>query len=311
MSPDIVCAGEMLVEIMRDRPGITHAEQGLYRGPFASGAPAIFIDSAARMGAPVNMSTGFIGVTGKDAFGNVIISKLERDGVDASQVRVDPDHATGVAFVQYNEDGSRKFIFSKGAAGLLHPDDIKTTFMKDTKVFHVMGSALSISTSSKNAVLKAVDLTLNAGGFISFDPNLRVEMMPLDEILDTCKPVIEKTRVLLPSGEEASMLTGDDDPMMACETLLQEGPEIIVLKQGKDGCTVFTSEGTTRVPGFSVEETDPTGAGDTFGGAFIVELLQGVPPVDGARFANAAGALKVTHFGPMSDDARDDVLSML
>ena len=112
MSPDIITFGELLVEIMRTEVDISHGEIGaFYRGPYPSGAPAIFIDSAARMSRAFNFSTGFIGVVGNEEFGNCILSKLKEDGVDISQIRVDYNKTTGIAFNQYNSNGSRKFIF--------------------------------------------------------------------------------------------------------------------------------------------------------------------------------------------------------
>lgn len=297
----------MLVEIMRAEVGVPHSTAGLYKGPYASGAPAIFIDSAARMGTPQGITTGFIGVVGNDDFGQVIVNKLKGDGVDTTQVRVDPERTTGIAFVQYNEDGSRKFIFAAGAAGQLQPGDIKPAFFKGIKAFHVMGSALSIAPTSKEATLKAMDTTLDEGGIISFDPNLRPEMMPLEQILDICEPVVQKTKILLPSGEEAMMLTGDDTAKDACENLLGMGPDIIVLKEAADGCSIYTKDGTEKIPGFKVDEVDPTGAGDSFGGAFIVDYLSGTPLKEAARFANAVGALKVTSFGPMASNSRDAI----
>ena len=47
---EIWTMGEMLVEIMRPRAGIQLSRAGEFLGPFPSGAPAIFIDAAARLG---------------------------------------------------------------------------------------------------------------------------------------------------------------------------------------------------------------------------------------------------------------------
>ncbi len=307
-TPDIICSGEMLVEIMRAEVGVPHAEVGtVYRGPFPSGAPCIFVDTAARMGASRNLRVGMIGVCGKDDFGKVILRKLETDGADTSCVRVDDLNTTGVAFVQYDRDGSRRFIFAAGAAGQLNESDVRDEYFAAVKCFHVMGSAMTISRTSRQAVMKAIDLTLKADGIVSFDPNLRPEMMPIDQILAICEPVISKATVLLPNAQEAMMLTGKGTAREACEDLLAQGPEIVVLKEAKDGCSLYRRNEVTRIPGFKVEEIDPTGAGDSFGAALIVEHLSGAPWSGAARFANAVGALKVTSFGPMSAHSRDDV----
>ncbi len=307
-APDIICAGEMLVEIMRAEVGIAHAQIGaVYRGPFPSGAPCIFVDAAARMARARNLTAGIVGVIGNDDFGRVILDKLQTDGVDISSARVDQHNTTGVAFVQYNPDGSRRFIFSPGAAGELRESDVRDEFFAAVKSFHVMGSALAISRSSRDAVMKAIELTLKVNGLVSFDPNLRPEMMPLDEILAICEPVIRKTRILLPNTQEAMMLTGRANARDACESLLAQGPELVVLKEGKNGCTLYSRNEATRVPAFDVTEVDPTGAGDSFAAAFIGECLSGASWQDAARFANAVGALKVTSFGPMSAHSRDEI----
>ena len=129
-SPDIISLGELLVEIMRTEVDVPHGSPAeLYRGPFPSGAPAIFIDSAARMTKPFNLSTGYIGVRGLDEFGDCIVSKLEQDGVDVSQIRISRTKTTGIAFNQYNSDGSRKFIFAAGAAGEICQDDVNEEYL--------------------------------------------------------------------------------------------------------------------------------------------------------------------------------------
>ncbi len=315
MCPDIICLGELLVEIMRAKVGVPHRVPGEYKGPYPSGAPAIFIDSAARMGCHHGITTGYVGVVGDDDFGVVITEKLARDGVDISQIRTDPAHHTGIAFVQYNVDGSRKFIFAAGAAGEARPDDIRPAFFAGVKVLHIMGSALSISPSSRDACYRAIEVAraANPGVIISFDPNLRPEMAPLEEIKKMCAPVLAEANIILPSGEEAALLTGESNAVKACQQLLAEHIKLVVLKEGKEGCRVFSPDHPDglHVLGFRVEEVDPTGAGDSFGGAFLVGYLQNWALSKIALFANAVGALKVTSFGPMPDTTYKDVLLLI
>jgi len=316
MCPDIISLGELLVEIMRTNIDTPHGKIGAkYRGPFPSGAPAIFINSVARMGKPFNLTTGIIGVIGIDDFGKCIIEKLANDGVDISQIRVDKENTTGIAFNQYNSDGSRRFIFSKGAAGETSPKDVKEFFFNDIKCLHIMGSALSISQKSREACYKAIKCALkkNPEVIISFDPNLRPEMIDLDEILKISKPVLECATILLPSGEEAEMLAEVKGEKEACKELLYSNIELIVLKQGKNGSTVFTHKNINgiRVPAFKAKEIDPTGAGDSFGGAFIVAYLNKWDLKKAASFANAVGALKIQHFGPMPDTTHEDAIKLM
>jgi sugar/nucleoside kinase (ribokinase family) len=309
---NIISLGELLVEIMRTTVDTPHKKIGeTYKGPYPSGAPAIFLDSAARMGKPFKISTGYIGVIGKDEFGKCIIEKLERDGVDTSQIKVVKDKTTGIAFNQYNSDGSRKFIFAAGAAGETSPDDVHPEYFENIKCLHIMGSALSISEKSKEACYKAVEIAQNENPdvIISFDPNLRPEMLDIQTILKISNPILKETSILLPSSEEAEMLAGVEGEQEACRELLKKGPDIIVLKRGKDGCIIFSEENVQglTIPSYKVEEVDPTGAGDSFGGAFIMGFLQDWDLKKIGRFANAVGALKVENFGPMPDTTYEEV----
>jgi sugar/nucleoside kinase (ribokinase family) len=316
MTPDIICLGELLVEIMRPHKDIPHDRVGeLYKGPFPSGAPAIFIDSAARISKPFNLTTGFIGVVGNDDFGQTILSKLKTDGVDLSKIRIENSKTTGIAFNQYNSDGSRKFIFAAGAAGETSPEDIEEEYFINIKALHIMGSSLSISESSREACYKAIKVAKNKNPdvIISFDPNLRLEMLDVKTIIKISKPVLENTTILLPSGEEAEFLSGIRNPEKACKKLLNQGIKLVVLKEGKNGCTIYTSglADGIKVPGFKVDEIDPTGAGDSFGGAFVVGYLLGWDLKMIGRLANAVGALKVTNFGPISSTTYEDVIKLM
>ena len=308
---DILCLGEMLVEIMRAEVDVPHSVVGKqYLGPYPSGAPVIFISSAARMGSPANLTAGYIGVVGKDDFGKGLMDTLQEDQVVLTGIRESPSH-TGVAFNQYNSDGNRSFIFCAGAAGETSPEDVKKELFEGIKALHIMGSALSISESSRDACYKAVEIAkeVNPDVCISLDPNLRPEMLPLEEILHICKPILEAATIILPSGEEAEMLAQVTGEIQACEKLLELYPqvEIVVLKQGKAGATAITREATVEVPSYTVKEVDATGAGDSFGGAFIVEHLLDKPLRECLSFANAVGALKVTHFGPIPRHSREEV----
>jgi len=288
-----------LVEIMREKKGISFTRAGVFLGPYPSGAPAIFADAAARL----RTSTGFIGSVGQDDFGLVVRQRLERDGVDTRYLKVADGFPTGTAFVMYQRDGSRRFIFHLGhaAAGQLGPSDVDVEYVGKAKFLHIMGSSLSVSESSKEACYRAVRIAEGARVRISFDPNLRPELMDAREARRICRPILQRAYVVLPSGEEASMLTGEGDPLKACRELLRFGPRIVALKQGKSGSTIVTDGvgGGIHVPGFRVKEIDPTGAGDSYDAAFIVGLLRGYNLRRIATFANAVGALAVTRFGPM------------
>jgi sugar/nucleoside kinase (ribokinase family) len=295
--PKVVAIGELLVEVMRVDVDQPLSEAGEFVGPFPSGAPAIFADAVARLGVPA----GFIGVVGDDAFGNCVVGRLQQDGVDVTNVRKAPGYTTGIAFVSYRGDGSRSFVFHlrQSAAALLSPADVDPGQMEGVAYLHVTGSALSVGDSSRHACYAAVEACKRAGGRVSFDPNIRPELLGLERVREICEPVVRQCDLLLPSGPEATMLTGDADERNACRALVASGISIVALKRGAQGSTVFTAQETIEAEPIPVAEVDPTGAGDCYGGAFVVGLLEGWDLQVVARFANVVGALAVTRKGPM------------
>jgi sugar/nucleoside kinase (ribokinase family) len=151
------------------------------------------------------------------------------------------------------------------------------------------------------------------GGKITFDPNLRPELLGIDKIRELCQPVLDICDIVMPSGDEAKMLAGIEGTAdSACHELLQRGIDIIALKQGEKGSVIYTKNEKNVVPSFKVTEIDPTGAGDCFGAGFIYGLLEGWDLEKTAKFANAVGALATTKKGPMEGAPKlDEVLAFM
>jgi sugar/nucleoside kinase (ribokinase family) len=293
--PEVISIGNMLVEVMRTELDEPLDQPGTFVGPFPSGDTPIYVDTVARLG----RSAGFIGAVGDDGFGRCLLDRFARDGVDSSQVQVLEDHTTGVAFVAYFADGSRTFIFHwrHAAAGQLAPDHVRPSYFGRCRWLHLTGCNLAVCESARLACLKAMDCT-PPDAQVSFDPNIRPEVLSVDEIRDLCRPVIERSNVILPSLGEAMMFTGAGSDDEGCRQWAAEG-KLVVLKQGASGCAIYLSDQVFTVPGYAVEEVDPTGAGDSFCAGIAVGLLEGMGLRECGAFANAVGALAVTQKGPM------------
>lgn len=296
----IVVIGEILVEIMADRTGAGFAEPLALTGPFPSGAPAIFIDQVARMGQPC----AIVSKVGDDDFGRMNTDRLAADGVDISAVGIDPDRPTGSAFVRYRADGTRDFIFNirHSACGTLPDSDAARAVLAGARHLHVMGSSLS-SPEIVALNLGAARTIKGRGGTLSFDPNLRKEILDSPGMRDAMQEFLGLTDLFLPSGDELFLLTDARDEPGAIAELRARGITTIVHKLGSRGVRHHDAQGTRRQPAFTVEEVDPTGAGDCFGGAFTALWLRGADTGRALTLAAAAGALAVTMRGPMEGAA--------
>jgi sugar/nucleoside kinase (ribokinase family)/tagatose-1,6-bisphosphate aldolase non-catalytic subunit AgaZ/GatZ len=293
----VLAAGEMIVEIMRPTIGQPLDVTGKFKGPYASGAPANFASASARIG----KRTGFIGSTGQDGFGQLLRGRFKQDGIDSTLIVSVKRKTTGCAFVAYDKDGGRKFIFhiAGTASDRLPPPHRAILYAESFRHLHLMGCSLAISRSMREICIAMAQAVKKAGGSVSLDPNLRPELLSAEECRNILLPVVRLSDIVLPSGGEASLLVHETDSDKACLLLLEMGVKVVVLKLGENGCRVFSAEGTIDVPGFKVKVVDPTGAGDCFDAGFVSGYLDNLPTYESARLANAMGALAASRMGPM------------
>ncbi len=292
-----VTVGEILVEIVATTIGDGFRAAQPLVGPFPSGAPAIFIDQCGRFGG----SAAMVGAVGDDDFGRVNLDRLAAGGVDVSGVAVDADWPTGSAFVRYRADGSRDFVYNirHSAAARFGWTEPVAAMMARAGHLHVMGSALSMAPAVE-VIERAVDVVKERGGSLSLDPNIRKELV-LDAATEArFAALVDRADLLLPSGEELERAAGVDGEAAAIARLFARGVGEIALKRGAAGASVFVPDGTrVDAPAFRVEEIDPTGAGDCFGGAYVASRRLGLGLGEALTYASAAGARNVTRRGPM------------
>lgn len=288
--------GEMIVEIMRPEEGVDLDVEGYFRGPFPSGAPAIFIDTIARMG----HSGGIIGGIGKDDFGKNLRRRLIKDGVDCRFVNESETTATGVAFVTYFENGERKFIFHMGNSAAVEVKCPNIEEIGNMEYFHVMGCSLLCNKKFAQKITQLADDVVKIGGKISFDPNIRPELLKDKEAIKVVKKIVTNSSILLPGVSELLLITKKGTVSEAVKECFQNPKlEMIALKNGARGCTVYTREKVYHMGTYKITPVDATGAGDCFDAAFLCGVLEGKNVEEIMKMASAAGALNAAAFGPM------------
>lgn len=292
---EIVTFGEVAAEFMAKTRNQQLGEPGLFAGPFPGGAPAIFIDQAAKLGA----HAAFVSAVGADAFGDMLVSRLARDGVDVSAVATLPEKPTATAFVTYHDDGARDFLFNfVNAACACIKDEQFDTALAGCKLLHVAGSTLFCE-AMIDLARRLVARVRSAGGRVSFDPNVRKEMLARPGIREALTGLLGYTDILLPSDDELAVLAGGSSEPASIARVFELGVGEVVLKCGAGGCHYHTPEGSRQMPGFVATEVDPTGAGDAFGATFCTLRSQGLGAEEALVCANAAGAIAVSRQGAM------------
>lgn len=307
---EIMTMGEMIVEIMRSEVDQPLNQPGVFKGPYPSGAPAIFIDTVARLG----HKAAIVGGVGQDDFGDCLLGRLVADGVDCSHVIRNDRISTGCAFVMYRSDGERKFIFHIGNTPAVLAPSPEAEALEGLKFFHIMGCSLMADTAFGRRIVQTMHAAKAAGAKISFDPNVRPELMKDPQAAELIHEVLQNTSIFLPGKSELKTLAGEQEIERAVATLFAAHPgmEIIALKNGKKGCIIYTREEQFSFGIYAIPPVDATGAGDSFDGAFLCGLLEGKSLADCAKLATAAASLNTGAFGPMEGAiSRENVYKLI
>ena len=229
------------------------------------------------------------------------MARLRESGVRLDHVRVDEHGTTGVAFVNYSRTGSRSFIFhlAESASGRFRLTDLGAG-LRGMDCIHLMGSS-AFSTEAIEAIEDVFDGALARGIRVSFDPNIRPEMLTHKEYVEALRRILGGAQIVLASEGELQTLLGEATDAECAAQLTAGAAEVVVIKRGARGASLFLpGHSELAVQGLPVDTVDPTGAGDCFGGTFLSLYLAGMEASHALRYANIAGAMAVQKRGPMS-----------
>jgi 2-dehydro-3-deoxygluconokinase len=253
-----------------------------------------FAVSAARQGA----RSGCISALGDDSHGRMLRALWTREGVDHSHVETNADAYTAIYFVTHGAQGHEfSFMRSGSAASRMQPSHLPRAAIESAKVLHLSGISLAISASACDTCYAAIDIARGAGVQVSFDTNLRLKLWPLARARAVMTDAMRHCDVCLPSLDDVSAITGIADPDALVDHCLALGAKTVALKLGAQGAIVANARERHRLPAHPCKPVDATGAGDTFGGAFVARLVAGDDLVDAGRYAVVAAALSTECWG--------------
>lgn len=286
---DVLALGEAMVEFNQTgEGGGRHYLQGF------GGDTSNFVISAARQGA----RTGYVSALGDDAHGRMLRELWTREGVDHSHVATDPHACTAVYFVTHGPAGHEfSFMRAGSAASRMTPSQLPRAAIESAKVLHLSGISLAISTSACDTCYAAIEVARGAGVQVCFDTNLRLKLWPLARARAVMTDVMRHCDICLPSLDDITAITGLSDPDALVDHCLALGAKTVALKLGAQGALVASAHERHRIAAHPCQPVDATGAGDTFGGAFVARLVAGDDLRAAGRYAAAAAALSTEGFG--------------
>jgi len=249
-------------------------------------------ENLARLGSPVRL----VGVVGQDDAGTALLDQLALLDVDVRAVRRTGECATGTYTAVLDREGGLIIgVADMAATDSLGPDDVSREVLRGASWLVLDGNLRTDTIAHCLALADEHDLP------VVLDPvgvTKAARLGPLPGL-----------HTFTPNRDELAAWAGTDDADAAREHAHDQGIDVVWLREGADGSTMHTGDGTTtrlRLP--PAEVVDVTGAGDAMLAAYVHRLRAGDAVVQAGWFATAAAWLTVQSTTTVRRDLTEDLV---
>jgi 5-dehydro-2-deoxygluconokinase len=319
---DLISMGRACLDLYANEIGVPFAEIKNFAA-YVGGCPANIVVGAQRLG----LKTAMLAAVGDDPVADFVTKFLADEGVETKFMPRKPGSRTAAAAVAILPPDKFPLIYYRGNAADIEVtiDDVLNAPIANGKVLLISGTGLSQEPSRSATIFAAEQAqAVRTKVFLDFDlrtdqwhdlrtfgvtirstlPVIDVAIGTEDEIKAAMLRDVAQVSVV-DSQVSGADVTGDLDT--AIQTILARGPEVLVIKRGQQGATVFVrDQRATDVPGFPVEIHNTMGAGDAFASGLIYGYVKGWDWYKAVRFGNATGAIIVTRHGCANFMAYED-----
>ena len=294
----VLCAGEILIDFISENKGKKLVESDTFKKK-PGGSPFNIAVGVSRLGTKVS----FLGKLGKDPFSTFLMKVLEFEGIDTSNIVVDENCKTTLAFVARDEKGNPDFVFFREnpADRLLRIEEVNIN-PSDFSLYH-FGSISILEDPSRSTYIELMKKFNEKGVPISFDPNVRPGLIrDRKRFLEDFYKISSSVSILKMSYDDLVYITQEKSLDKALSKIKVKDETVVFITLGEKGCFVQYRKDREHIPAFKVQEVDATGCGDAFMAAVIHKYLESKPKsfedvVNMGKFANAVSAIVLTKVG--------------
>ena len=288
---DIAAIGELNVDIILNR---IESEPEIGKEKFAKdmtvtlgSSTAIFAANAAALGSKVC----FVGLVGRDSFGDLVCSSLAAKGVQTRFISKGDTPTGATICMNYGED--RANLTYQGSMDVMGFEDI------DPEVFESAGHIHLSSLFMQSGLLRDIDKILDKAAAKGITVSLDTQWDPMETWKMDYAAVLPKVTVFLPNEKELQALTHTQDLESAIAAVLPHLGNAMVVKCGSKGSLLVRKDGTRNfLPAFlNKEVVDAIGAGDSFNSGFVSAFVKGLPLEVCQETGNLTGAVNTTAAG--------------
>jgi 2-dehydro-3-deoxygluconokinase len=259
---------------------------------------------------PPEERVAYVTALGEDPFSKRMIDFFARAGIETSRIRTIPGRRPGLYAITLS-GAERAFTYWRGESAARQLADHPGWLMKvfaDVDMLYFSGITLAIlRPDRREQLLLALSDRRDRGARIAFDPNWRPALWPdRGEARAAMEEACRIADLALPTFSDEAELFGDGSPEDTARRIGGWGVEEIVVKNGEEPCLVVAEGTREAVPAVRPEQVvDTTGAGDSFGGAYLAARLMGVAPAAAARLGHQVAAKVIGVHGALAEVDRE------
>jgi sugar/nucleoside kinase (ribokinase family) len=234
-----------------------------------------------------------------DPLGSFIIEALSRDGVDTSEIQVVANSLTGIGvYMLLFGNRKRPLIYRlpnhKPWPQSFTPDKINK--LLNSKMLHC-GGYLHFKDVWHGVTIEIFQEAQKRGLITALDPQFPLFTMEAPWLIQM-KDIIQYVDILFCDETEARKMTALENLDDCAQKLLSAGPEVVIVKQGANGATVYKQGWKYHQPSIKPEKlVDSIGAGDAFDAGFLFATLQDWPLEKRTLFASIAAGYTISGVG--------------
>ena len=258
----------------------------------------------ARARLPTGWDVDYVTALGDDIYSQQMAQFFADNGIGTGHIQKVEGRRPGLYLI-HQAEGDRHFTYWRGqsAAKLMAevPGALTAAF-EGADIAYFSGISLAIlSARGRGKLMKAIHLARQGGARVAFDPNERPALWTSPKVMgSTITAAATIADIVLPTFPDEAALFGDVSPEAVAERYLSWGAEEVVVKNGAEPAYVAARDAQGWVaPKPGAKSVDPTGAGDSFNGAYLAARALGLSPMDAAASAHATAAIVIGHRGAL------------
>jgi 2-dehydro-3-deoxygluconokinase len=255
---------------------------------------------------PKDWSVDFVTALGDDIYSAQMRTFFDEHGIGTGHIQEIEGRRPGLYLI-HQAGGDRHFTYWRGqsAARLLADDpDALDAALVGADIVYFSGISLAILLPrARGQLMKAIVKARNAGARVVFDPNVRPALWTSAEVMGSALTAAATIAdVVMPTHSDEAPVFGDKSSEATAERYLAIGVEEVAVKNGAEPALVATADRRESVPASKPEKiVDPTGAGDSFNGAYLAARVAGASPGEAVKAAHRVAAIVIGHRGALVD----------